>query len=65
MVTVEWEVAWFPHNRGDQTRTMVSETEARRLFRRMKTAGYAPILSKRTVTVTAWEIVENSVSSTI
>jgi hypothetical protein len=53
----EYEVAWFPQDRPDQTRIGLTETAARKLAD--KHAEDVPIISRRKIVVTEWEIVEN------
>lgn len=60
-ISEEWEVAWFPFDKKDQTRRYTSESTARTKYREEAAAGTNPILSHREVIILPWDIVENSV----
>lgn len=57
--TVEWEVAWFPFDGGDKARVFTDEEKARALFETCQAEGSAPMLSRREITATPWQTVEN------
>lgn len=58
--TYEWEVAWFPPDKPDQVRTFQSEGQARDRYAVAQELGHWPILSRRTITVSEWQIVANA-----
>lgn len=63
MITkTEWEVAWFPPDKPDQSKTYEDEGKARRRFSDALAEHHAPILSKRVVRIEidSWEIVESA-----
>jgi hypothetical protein len=53
----EYEVAWFPQNGPDQTRAGLTEAAARKLAD--KHAESVPIIYRRKIVITEWEMVEN------
>lgn len=56
----EWEVAWFPSDQPDQKRTYADEGKARDRFATADELGHFPILSRRVIVVSDWEIVANA-----
>lgn len=56
----QWGVVWSPLG-GDRESTYDTEDYARRRYRELKDMGHSPILLKREVIRTPWELVENSV----
>lgn len=62
--TYEWEVAWFPPDGPDQCRVFQSEGRARDRYAVARELGHNPIMSRRTITVSEWQIVENAASVT-
>lgn len=56
----EYEVAWFPPDGPDKTKTGLTEARARRLADTLhENGGSFPIISRRKIIVTEWEMVEN------
>lgn len=62
-VTIEWEVAWFPPDSPDQSRTYTDEERARKVYEAARARGHHPILSRRTVTVSEWVMVAGAVTT--
>jgi hypothetical protein len=58
--TYEWEVAWFPSDGPDQVRRFQSQARARDRFAVARELGHVPIMSRRTIAVSEWQIVENA-----
>ena len=54
-VQVQWRVVWFPPDRHQRSRVVLDEQAARRLA--ADVAPDAPIIERREVTTTPWEIV--------
>jgi len=59
-IKTEWEVAWFPSDGPDASKTYATEAAAVRKFEAEKEHGSFPALSTRTVSISDWDVVRNS-----
>ena len=58
---IEYEVAWFPRESPDRTRVFTDVAKAEAFFADRAEEGSCPILFRREVITTDWQMIRNSV----